>query len=54
MPTGLICLDNYLICLDISKLELIGDNKGLLLNLDQELAARVFNNPFPTDSKLIG
>ena len=38
----------------LSKLELIGDNKGLLLNLDQELAARVFNNPFPTDAKLGG
>jgi len=38
----------------LSKMELIGDNKGLLLNLDQELAARVFNNPFPTDAKLGG
>ena len=31
----------------ISKLELIGDNKGLLLALDTELAARTFVNPFP-------
>ena len=38
----------------IAKLKLIGDNKGLLLALDTELAARVFNNPFPTDSKLGG
>jgi len=38
----------------LNKLSMIGDNKGLLLNLDQELAARIFNNPFPTDTKLIG
>ena len=38
----------------LSKLELIGDNQGLLLNLDQKLAARVFTNPFPTDAKLGG
>ena len=37
----------------LSKLELIGDNKGHLLSLDAELASRVFNNPFPTDAKLI-
>ena len=36
----------------LSKLELIGDNKGLLLGLDDELATRVFDNPFPEDSKL--
>ncbi|MCL2880863.1 MAG: ferritin [Treponema sp.] len=38
----------------LSKLGLIGDNKGLLLNLDTELAARMYNNPFPTDPKLNG
>ena len=38
----------------LSKLELIGDNKGLLLNFDQELAARVFNSPFPLDGKSVG
>jgi len=38
----------------LSKLALIGDNKGLLLNLDNELAARVYNNPFPNDTKLNG
>ena len=31
----------------LSKLQMIGDNKGLLLALDTELAARVFVNPFP-------
>ncbi|MCL2608392.1 MAG: ferritin [Treponema sp.] len=34
------------------KLDLIGDNKGLLLGLDRELGMRSFNNPFPSDSKL--
>ena len=38
----------------LSKLELIGENKGLLLTLDQELAAGVYNNPFPADAKLGG
>jgi len=38
----------------VSKLALIGDNKGLLLSLDQELAARVYVNPFPGDAKLNG
>jgi len=38
----------------LAKLELIGDNKGLLVNLDNELAARVYVNPFPTDSKIVG
>ena len=38
----------------LSKIEMIGDDKGLLLSLDNELAARVFANPFPTDSKTIG
>jgi len=37
----------------LNKIDLIGENKGLLLNLDTELAARIFNNPFPTDAKLI-
>ena len=32
----------------LAKLQLIGDNKGLLLGLDKELATRVFVNPFPT------
>jgi len=36
----------------LSKMDMIGGNKGLLLSLDQELAARVYNNPFPTDVKL--
>jgi len=31
----------------LSKLSFIGDNKGHLLALDNELAARVFVNPFP-------
>ena len=30
----------------LDKLRLIGDNKGLLLTLDNELAARVFVHPF--------
>jgi ferritin len=38
----------------LSKLEMIGENKGLLLHLDQELAARTYNNPFPADVKLGG
>ncbi|MDR0286330.1 MAG: ferritin [Clostridiales bacterium] len=37
----------------LGKLELIGDNKGLLLNLDNELATRAFNNPFPNDAKTV-
>jgi len=32
----------------VDKLQLIGDNKGLLLSLDKELASRVFIHPFPT------
>ena len=36
----------------LSKLSFISDNKGLLLALDKELAARVFTNPFPNDTKL--
>ena len=38
----------------LAKLELIGDNKGHLMNLDNEFAARVYNNPFPTDIKIVG
>lgn len=30
----------------LSKVQMIGDNKGLLLNLDQELGTRTFVNPF--------
>jgi len=38
----------------IDRLKLVGDNTGQLLTLDQELAARAFANPFPTDAKLSG
>jgi len=38
----------------LSKIEMIGSDTGLLLSLDNELAARVFVNPFPTNSKLSG
>ena len=38
----------------LSKLDLIGDSKEYLIDLDRELAARVFNNPFPNDAKLGG
>ena len=31
----------------LDKLKFIGDNKGLLLSLDNELGTRVFVNPFP-------
>ena len=34
------------------KLDLIGENKGLLLGLDRELGMRTFDNPFPSDAKL--
>jgi len=37
----------------IDRLKLIGSNTGQLLTLDNELAARTYINPFPTDSKLI-
>ena len=37
----------------LDKLDLIGDSRPHILNLDNELAARVYNNPFPTDTKLI-
>ena len=36
----------------IGKIEMIGDDKGLLLTLDNELAARTYVNPFPTNVKL--
>ena len=36
----------------LSKLSFIGDDRGLLLTLDRELAERVFVNPFPNDAKL--
>ena len=36
----------------LSKIQMIGQNKGFLLALDQELGARVFNNPFPSNDKL--
>ena len=38
----------------LSKLALIGDDKGHLLSLESELGARTFNNPFPNDTKLGG
>ena len=38
----------------INKIKLIGSDTGLLLTLDNELAARVFVNPFPNNSKLSG
>ena len=38
----------------LSRIEMIGSDRGLLLSLDNELATRVFVNPFPTNSKLSG
>ena len=38
----------------LSKLAMIGDDKGLLLNLDKEFAARKYNNPFLDNAKLNG
>ena len=38
----------------LNKLKLIGDSKGHILDLDTELGARVYANPFPMDTKLIG
>ena len=38
----------------LSKIQMIGADKGLLLTLDNELAARKFVNPFPANSKLSG
>lgn len=34
----------------LDRLRFIGDNKGLLLTFDSELATRVFVNPFPTQA----
>jgi len=36
----------------LSKIQMIGSDKGLLLTLDTELAARTYVNPFPTNPKL--
>jgi len=36
----------------LNKVKMIGNDKGLLISLDNELGTRVFNNPFPTNSKL--
>ena len=36
----------------LSKIKMIGGDTGLLLTLDNELAARTFTNPFPNNSKL--
>jgi len=38
----------------LSRIEMIGSDTGLLLSLDNELAARTFVNPFPNNSKLSG
>jgi len=38
----------------LSKLELIGGDKGFLLTLDNDFSTRVYTNPFPGDSKLDG
>jgi len=38
----------------LSRIQMIGNDKGLLLSLDNELATRVFVNPFPNNSKLSG
>ena len=38
----------------LGKIDLIGEDRGLLLNLDAELAARAFVNPFPANPKLAG
>jgi len=38
----------------LNKLKMIGDSKGHLLDLDTELGARMYVNPFPMDKKLIG
>ncbi|MCL2343674.1 MAG: ferritin [Firmicutes bacterium] len=37
----------------IDRLKFVGENMGQLLTLDNELAARVYVNPFPTDVKLM-
>ena len=36
----------------LSKIQMIGGDTGLLLSLDNELASRVYANPFPANSKL--
>ena len=36
----------------LSKITMIGKDKGLLLALDNELATRTFVNPFPNNSKI--
>ena len=36
----------------INRIELIGNDRGMLLTLDNELGARVFVNPFPGNSKI--
>jgi len=38
----------------LAKLKMIGKDQGQLLNLDKDLATRVYANPFPADSKLSG
>ena len=38
----------------LNKIKMIGGDAGLLLNLDKELAARTYVNPFPADAKLSG
>ena len=38
----------------LSKLKMIGDDKAMLLTFDNELAARVYVNPFPADNRLNG
>ena len=38
----------------LSKIQMIGSDKGLLLTFDNELAARAFVNPFPANGKLSG
>jgi len=38
----------------LSKVKMIGGDKGMLMGLDNELAARTYVNPFPADKKLMG
>ena len=38
----------------LSRIQMIGGDKGLLLSLDNELAARTFVNPFPNNAKISG
>ena len=37
----------------LSKINMIGSDKGLLLSLDNELATRTYTNPFPNNPKLM-